>query len=152
MDFQWADGRERTTVLWLIAEFTAALWESRLEKADKVPPIARVVSRLKGAVALLKRGSLYRSKFAPIPDWGAEIMAHPSLHIPQPEPASLAGTQATQDGAGEPSSSASASRLNMDAAEIDGGTGAGIPVMPPGKGNRGSTGVVQPNQAGTDYG
>ena len=34
-------------VLWLIAEFTAALWESRLEKAGEVPPIARVVSRLK---------------------------------------------------------------------------------------------------------
>ena len=40
----------------------------------------------------------------------------------------------------------------MDAAEIDGGTGAEIPVIPQGKGNRGSTGVVQPNQAGTDYG
>ena len=152
MDFQWTDGRERTTVLWLIAEFTAALWESRLEKAGTVPPIAWVVTKLKGAVALLKRGSLYRNKFAPIPDWGAEIVAPPSLHIPQPEPALLVGAQATQGEVGEPSSSASASRLSMDAAEIDGGTGAGTPVMSPGKGNPGSARIVQPNQAGTDYG
>ena len=152
LDFSWKDDRERTTVLWLIAESTAALWESRLEKAGEVPPIARVVSRLKSAVVLLKRRPLYWSKFAPIPDWGAEIVAHPNLHIPQPEPALLAGAQATRNGAGTDSPPTGASRLHDGCLEIDGGTGAGTPVTTPGKESRGSTGVVQPNQASTDLG